>query len=392
MAIHLNETVHDVVREMLCIMKTSQDSNLIELASKIIAIFSNNEIWKLFLLQQQDFFSTIIPCIDKCSDSNKSDLFQIISNLAKESEDIRYILSHGILNHAMNSFVDTNLVLDDEYEGNALKVLSILLPYTGPQSLINGKGLVMCIIGILKQRNDEELVSKNCLLVLSNLLFKVEHDAFNNPFTMILSEKDILRVIIDTMSKHLGCEMIQVNGSMILWKLSNDEYMKSLIADLDGIRIMLIVLQCHLKCYKLQESGLCLLSNMSYVPKMQNEIIDCGGSDIIASILWINFEEESIIKKVLDLISNLTVRVETQEIGLVCRKEIEIIIAVMDYFPFSCGIQVSACRLLRNLSLAEENVFFMMNFREKLTSALTVASSNFPAECGERVGFVLNRI
>lgn len=394
MAIHLNERVHEVVREMLSIMKTSQDSNLIELASKIIAILSNNEIWKLFLLQRQDLISTILTCIDKCSVSIKSDIFQIISNVAEDSEDsedIRFILSHDILNHVLNSFVDITFVFDNEYESNALKLLSILLPHTLPQSLVNGKGVIMCIVGILKRRIGEELVSKYCLLVLANLLLKVKHDAFNDPFKIILSQKDIIRVIIDAMSKHLGCESIQIKGCLILWELSKDEEAKSLIADLDGIRLMLIVLQCHLKNVVLQEAGLCLLTSMSCIPRMRNILIANGSSDVILAILWVNFEKESIIKNGFDVMSNLVVDIQTNEIDLVCRQEMEIIIAAMDYFPLSCKIQVSACRLLRNLSLAEENINFMMNFREQLTSALITACSNFPAECGERVNFIFNR-
>jgi len=192
------------------------------------------------------------------------------------------------------------------------------------------------------------------------------------------------------MSKHLGYESIQIKGCLILWQLSKDEEAKSLIADLDGIRIILIVLQCHLKNATLQEAGLCLLTSMSCIPRMRNKLIACGSSDIILAILWVNFEKKSIIQNGFDVMSNLAVDIQTNEIDLVCRQEMEIIIAAMNYFQSSCEIQVSACRLLRNLSLKEENINFMMNFREQLVSALTTAWSNFPEECGERVNFILD--
>lgn len=115
MSKHLNDRILDVVQGMQSIMKTSQDSHLIELACNII----------------------------QCREA---------------------------LNHILNSFINNDVAIGNEDQDKALKALSAILAYTVPQFLHDGQRLVGIIITILKQRMSNESTSKYCLIVLWNLL------------------------------------------------------------------------------------------------------------------------------------------------------------------------------------------------------------------------------
>ncbi len=392
LARHLNDDVNNVITEVMRMIQSVADSNLVELACNIIASLSSNDVWKLFLIGRDDIFPTLIPCVDKYPGPLKYDIFRIIYNLAMQLDDIASILNHDTLNHILNSFSDNQVVCENNEELTALDAFSAILPHIAPRFLVNGKGLVDSIVEILNRRFRQERVSRTCMLILCDLLFNVKTDSRNDQFKDFLHEKDTIFLIMDAMSAHLGCEVVQEKGCLILWSFSNDEYMRSLITEDNRLNVIFISMQCHLKCITLQEAGLGILASVSCVPFLRNIVSASNGIDIVLSVLWVNVEQESIMIKGLVALSNMVVNSDTNEIDIVGPQEMEIIIAAMLSFPYSCEVQLSACRVLRNLSLAQENVDLMLRRTEQLTGVLTEAGSNFPEECGERVDFILDRI
>ena len=248
-------------------------------------------------------------------------------------------------------------------------------------------------MNILQQWMTEEYTSKYCLIVLWNLVTKVQKDDANCQFKNILSQRYIIKVIIDTMARHLGNEQIQEKGCDIFWNLIDDgKNMKEVISDSGGVNTVLIAMQCHMKCVPLQEAALYFLSGMAFEPAIRNNISACGGSDVLLSVMWINLDQLPVILNGLLAMSNLVVNKMTNEIDIINQRQLEVIVSAMDYFPYNCDVQVSACRLLRNLAFAKINVEKMSNHQERLVCALTSAVSHFAEECGERVDFILDRL
>eukprot|EP00560_Eucampia_antarctica_P004948 CAMPEP_0197834610 /NCGR_PEP_ID=MMETSP1437-20131217/23059_1 /TAXON_ID=49252 ORGANISM="Eucampia antarctica, Strain CCMP1452" /NCGR_SAMPLE_ID=MMETSP1437 /ASSEMBLY_ACC=CAM_ASM_001096 /LENGTH=229 /DNA_ID=CAMNT_0043439435 /DNA_START=164 /DNA_END=854 /DNA_ORIENTATION=- len=214
----------------------------------------------------------------------------------------------------------------------------------------------------------------------------------NVSYKEIIGHRKTIISILDQMSRHLGSEGVQEKGCMTLWLLSEVYDIKFLIADLNGVTTILIALQCHLKCLTLQEAGLGVLTSMSTIPELKDIISDKGGVDVVLCTLWVNVGHENIVIGGLIAMSNMCVNSKTNEIDLIGYPEVELIVVAMMDFRMSSQVQLCACRLLRNLALANQNVNLMAILIDQLTGALEAAANNFPSECGERVDFILDRL
>jgi len=311
----------------------------------------------------------------------------------------------------------------------ACRTLSHLTIDKETRTLITQQGGIVLSLAAMSNHPEDAEVQETACEAICGLSCDV-HES-------VLSESNVLGVVIETMRAHIDCPRVQERALGILqnmamrssasklavasaggikeivlsikenmtspevleraftalWSLAVLDGNQGRIVAADGISIIINGMMVSINTLGVQKQACGCLCTLSSNSKCKRLIKGNSGMDAIVFAMWAHLKDESLLVEACRALSSLAVISKDMDgpddgnHGVV-----DAVILCMRRYPDSVKLQEITCLALRNLSLSPPNLMLIKQRTDEVEKLLYKAAAKFPGECSQRANQVLTQL
>jgi len=349
----------------------------------ILAVLASTENLQVNLsIVQTDGIDMIINALALFSDDNVVQLqaCKALSHLSIDEESRMLMASLGglmLLGNAMR----TNMDSLDLLEGALSAVLS--LSADADVELLTESDIIAVVIAVMRHHCTNSQIQEFGMGVLQNI--SMRH--FDSKET--IAEFGGITAVTDCIREFMGSPTVLERAFTTLWSLAVLDKNQALIAECDGINLVVNGMMTAIGYEGVQKQGCGCLCTLSSDSRNKGLIQNVGGVDSIVYAMWGHYGAEEIQVEACRALSSLAVDAQTNEVMIASDGEVNAIISAMRRFPHSERLQEHACVAFRNFLLSADNVDILRSNEHEVRTLINRAASRFPEACQERAHQIL---